>query len=176
MNITIPRKLDMGEITIKKTRKPAKLTVAKDSDELIPYITALKQECPVESITLIGIAFHKKIYQVEAGYSRNQDKAYMPQLLCRLLTETQVEEFKRRAKEVHINARVQNPNFDFDKKISDTNQKEIVVSFYADEYLLLCKASEYNPIQMQKTPLFKKENIFEDKDKDIYKANNKKKR
>jgi len=176
MNITTPSKLNVGETNVIEPRKPAELTPATDEDELIPYITALKQDCPIESATLIGVAFHKKVFPVESGYARNQDKPYMPQLLCRLLTETQVEEFTKRAKEVFVNARIQNPNFDFDKKISESNSKEIELSFYIDKYLLLCKASEYNPIQMQTAPLVKKENIFDDKDKNknVYNANKKK--
>jgi hypothetical protein len=171
MNITKASVVVPQETTIKPSRKPK--SISEPVGERKVYVTGVKSDCPVEGFTLMGIAFHKFVYPVEKSISANQDKVYMPQLVARILAENQVEDIKKRAKEVSFRATIENAEFDNEKPISDENQKRLVTNFLAEDYLILEDASSYNPmtvaapveVQNVFTDAEKKENLYESQKK-----------
>ena len=66
------------------------------------YVTTVKQDCPLESITLLGIDFHKRVFPKAMGYRENEGKYFEPGVIARPLTEKQVAALKERAEETDL--------------------------------------------------------------------------
>ncbi|RLD10052.1 MAG: hypothetical protein DRI56_03250 [Chloroflexota bacterium] len=115
-----------------KVRKPAKLPPLGENEATEYYITALKPDAPIESVTLLGINFDKRVLPNAASLKENQGQYFEFGVLCRPLTKKQVEALWERAKMVDVRWR-------------DKNTGELK-SCLASELIILVKEDEYNPI------------------------------
>lgn len=132
------------------------------------YITGIKEDCPMEGITLLGVQFQKTVYPSEKGYIQNQDKTYIPQLIARTFTDNQFKAIMQRAKEVKYIVTVSNPEFDNEKKIDKENVKWIQKEILASENIILIPADEYKHVEIRMPNKIEEKNIFDEAEKTVY--------
>jgi hypothetical protein len=174
MKVTKPVPLNNNEEEAQKTRKPQKMPLPEGEARM--YITGIKEECPMEGFSVLGLQFQKTVYSSERGYIQNQDKTYMPQLIARMLTENQFKALMERAKEIEFKITVANPEFDNEKKLDKNNMKWIQKDIIASDYIVLVPAEDYRAIAIpNKIDEKVVNNIFDNADKTIYDAQKKKK-
>lgn len=176
MKLTKPVEILMPDELAQKTRKPKKMP-APEGDAKV-YVTGVKEECPMDGFTLLGIQFHKTVYSSEKGYIQNQEKTYLPKLIARMLTENQAKALLERAKEVEFDITIANPDFDPEKKMDKNNVKWIQKNIVASDYLILIPAENYKEIEVVNIIEEKTNNIFDEAEKNqngVYEAQKKKK-
>lgn len=109
----------------KKQRKPAKFPAPIGETEI--YINAIRPNCPVESVVILGLNFDKSVYPTAASEPKNEGKHFPPGYIARKLAKNQADAILARAKETFI----------YD---AQTNE------FCAADYLICVPARGFNPI------------------------------
>jgi len=132
-------------------RKPASLPEAKEGEKTEEYIFGIKQDAPFESCTLLGLSFHKNVFPSDASLTKNQDKHYNSHFLSFELTQNQVDSIRKRADEtIKVIPPRPNPKFEPNKDIDEDNPEYLQkMEFPISDYLILEKASEYNPMTVE---------------------------
>jgi len=69
----------------KKQRKPAKFPAPIGETEI--YINAIRPNCPVESIVILGLNFDKSVYPTAASEPKNEGKHFPPGYIARKLAK-----------------------------------------------------------------------------------------
>lgn len=95
------------------------------------YVCTVKSDSPLESITLLGIDFHKRVFPKAMGYRENEGKYFEPGVIARPLTEKQVAALKERAEETDI---------------TWTDRAGIRHQGKASDILVLVEKEKYNPM------------------------------
>lgn len=95
------------------------------------YVCTVKPDSPIESLTLLGIDFHKRVFPKAMGYRENEGKYFEPGVIARPLTEKQVTALRDRAEETDI---------------AWTDRNGIRHQGRASDIMVLVEKEKYNPM------------------------------
>ena len=158
-------------------REPWELPpVGKETPEV--YITAVKHDAPFEFFDLGSVCFSKKEYHPDRSLAENDGKYFPPLLRTTMLTKTQAEACRARAKErrIHIPSRP-NPNFNPSFNEPERNVEYLAAyDVFAGDWLIIEPASEYRPFMPSVVPPPEKpRTTAEDITDELYKQQGKRK-
>lgn len=124
-------------------REPYKIPATNEEPQYA-YVFALKQSCPCEYLHICGLSFEKYILPLEAGWAENINKHFPTRYSTMMMTSRQAAYILDRAKLLikFIPRRVITGGPDEQDRIEPEQ------NICASDYIVVCKASEFNPAQL----------------------------
>ena len=156
---------------MQQLRKAFALPEKAQEEQTFDYITGIRPDAEIEYLTIAGMNFEKRVMPNAASYITEQEKYHEPRIIARPLTEKQAKAIMERAEEIEIEIPVRQ-NLAYNGK-NDEGEYLPAKTIKASDVIILCKASEYNPISIQSTQredLLKKEEKVENVREEMYKA------
>jgi hypothetical protein len=122
-----------------------------ENEEVFDYVTAVKQESPLEYFQIGSVNFEKRVFPSKASETAHKNEYFAPMYLVRKMSVKQASVLNDRAKQTYVRIPSRrNPKFDpIDKKCEELEEIPAVVICLAD-YIILCKTTEFNPIELPK--------------------------